>query len=173
MVHAFKAIVSQTNGAVSVNPTLPYASSVNPLQRESSRPQNISVFAKTDSTKLKMELASHVVMVAQNAHQPQNATSVFLRPHSTPTVHAHAQTDFSMVLLPMVSCFANHVPNTVQSAMMLWHAKLVKLDSNLPLITAAFVQETSSSIQRMNVLHAKSVVKSATRIQLARNVLLL
>jgi hypothetical protein len=70
MVHVFKVIASQTNGAVSVKPTLPYASSAKPLQRESSRPLDTSVFVKTDSTKLKMELASHVVMVAQNAHQP-------------------------------------------------------------------------------------------------------
>ena len=173
MVHVFKVIASQTNGAVSVKPALPYASSAKPLQRESSRSLNTSVFVKTDSTKLRMELASHVVMVAHNAHQPHIATSVFLRPLSTPTVHAHVRMDFSTVPLPMALCFANHVRNTAQSAKTLWHVKLARLDFNLPLITTASAQETISSTPMKNVSHAKSVVKSALRAQHAQNVLLL
>jgi hypothetical protein len=80
MVLALKVIASQTNGAASVKPILPCVSSANRMPREFSRPLNTSVFVKTDFTKRKTELASLVVMVAQNAHQPQNATFVFLRP---------------------------------------------------------------------------------------------
>ena len=80
MVHALKVIASQTNGAASVKPILPCVSSANRMPRESSRHLNTFVFAKTDFTKLKMELVSLAEMVARNAHSPQNATSVFLRP---------------------------------------------------------------------------------------------
>jgi hypothetical protein len=98
-----------------------------------------------DSTKLKTELASHVPVDAQDVNQPPNVASVYHKLLSIQTGPAHVQMDFSMVLPPMASCSVNHAPNTVPNVPILLRARGATMDSDLPLIISAYVQETFSS----------------------------
>lgn len=144
-VHAFRVTANLTSGVATVKPIMPCVSSFRQQQKESSKSHNTFASAKMDSMKLKTELASRVPVDAQDVNQPQNVASVYHKLLSIQTGPAHVQIDFSMVLPPTASCSVNHAPNNVPNILILLRVRGATMDSDLPLITSAYVQETFSS----------------------------
>lgn len=171
MDHVFNQIVNQTNIAVNVNLILLFVFNVKPMPTELSNSQNTFVFALTDSMKLPMKHANHVMMVVPSVHHQQNVTAVLLKPPITMTEPADVLLVLSSKFQPTESDIVHNVSNIVTNVQMDLLVKLVKLTSFFQLITLVSVQRTTSSIQRENVFHVKLVVKLASPTQPVINVL--
>ena len=166
----FNPTVNLTNGVHNVRLILLFVFNVKPMSTESSSSQNIFVSVPMDSSKLPMELASHVLMDVLSAHQPLNAMLVSLKPPTMEMEHASVPLELSSELPQMESDIVSNVLNIVTSVETVLHVKHAKPHLFSQLTTLVSAQRITSLTPREIVFHARLVVKHASRTLLVINV---